>query len=50
MSTPTLKRLLAAVLLSATSLATAAAPKPDIGFIDLGGDITLRRMLSLIHI
>src|SRR5688572_20377522 len=45
MSTPTLKRMLAAVLLSATSLAMAAAPKPDIGFIDVGGDITLRRMV-----
>lgn len=45
MSTLTLKRMLAAALLFATSLATAAAPKTDIGFIDVGGDITLRRMV-----
>jgi pimeloyl-ACP methyl ester carboxylesterase len=45
MSTLTLKRMLAAVLLFATSLATTAAPKTDIGFVDVGGDITLRRMV-----
>ena len=45
MSTLTLKRMLAAVLLFATSLATVAAPKIDTGFIEVGGDITLRRMV-----
>jgi pimeloyl-ACP methyl ester carboxylesterase len=45
MSTLPLKRMLAAVVLFATSLATAAAPKTDIGFIDVGDDITLRRMV-----
>lgn len=45
MSTLTLKRMLAAVLLFATSLATVATPKTDIDFIEVGDDITLRRMV-----
>jgi pimeloyl-ACP methyl ester carboxylesterase len=45
MSTPTLKSMLAAVVLLATSLAAVAAPKTEIGFVELSDDITLRRMV-----
>ena len=45
MTARTLKRMIAAAMLYATSLAATAAPKTDIGFIDVGNDITLRHMV-----
>ncbi len=41
----TFTTLLASAVLSAASLAGHAAPEPDIGFVEINDDITLRRMV-----